>query len=96
MAEPGTSLIVGVCVIMVSLFAATFIVAHAGHDCCGDGCPVCLQIQWARDFCRQLRHVPLRLDFFPALMAVKGPGLRGPVFDPLPVTSVTLKVKISA
>ncbi|MDR3144797.1 MAG: hypothetical protein LBU21_00815 [Treponema sp.] len=96
MTRPGISRMVGLCLIMTSLFAVSFIAIHTGHNCCGDGCPVCLQIQWTRDSFRQLRHVPLRPGLPPDPMITRAAAPRDRSFDPLPITAVTLKVKLSA
>jgi len=37
---------VGVAVLLgLHVFSAAYIVHEAGHDCCGEGCPVCVQLQ---------------------------------------------------
>jgi hypothetical protein len=42
------------CVIFTLLFAASFESAHLDHDCCGEGCPVCLHIEVARNILKSL------------------------------------------
>lgn len=35
-----------VCVVITVLFSAVFVLTHTNHDCIGDGCPVCAEIQY--------------------------------------------------
>ncbi|MDR1947914.1 MAG: hypothetical protein LBQ38_00830 [Spirochaetaceae bacterium] len=84
------------CFILVSLFAAVFVIAQEDHDCRGEGCPVCMQIQWARDFRGQFRYAPPRPGFSANLVLFAALVLKRIVFDLLPITAVTLKVKITA
>ena len=30
--------------VVIILFSAFYVVSEAGHDCCGDCCPICVQI----------------------------------------------------
>jgi hypothetical protein len=84
-----------VCFFLVSLFSESFIISHAVHDCCGEGCPVCVQIQEMENFFRQLRSLPSQLLFSAAaiLIVVIILKLAGPNF--IPASSVTLKVKLN-
>jgi hypothetical protein len=93
--RPALGIVLCVCFIALALSAETFAGAHAEHDCYGEGCPVCLQIQWARDFSRQFRHVffhfpiPLKITLVGALV------LRPALMAYLSPTSVNLKVKMN-
>jgi hypothetical protein len=90
-----TALILCVSFMALSFFSEAFILDHTDHDCCGDGCPVCLQIQWAQDFSRQFRYAPAQ--FF---LSIKTPlffvfVLKLFFLNPLPLSSVSLKVKMN-
>lgn len=41
-------------VAFLMLFSVLFIALEADHDCCGDGCAVCAQIQVCEDLLRSL------------------------------------------
>ena len=44
-------------VAFLMLFSVLFIALEADHDCCGDGCAVCAQIQVCEDLLRSLTTV---------------------------------------
>ncbi len=43
----------------IMLFSVLFIALEADHDCCGEGCAVCVQIQACEDLLRNLLTVAL-------------------------------------
>jgi hypothetical protein len=90
-----TALILCVSFMTLSFFSEAFLLDHTNHDCCGDGCPVCLQIQWARDFSRQFRYASC-----PVLTSIDGPlvfcfCVKTVFLNPVPLSSVSLKVKMN-
>ena len=40
---------IGLIVLATVLFSSCFIAGDAGHDCCGDGCPICTCIRLSED-----------------------------------------------
>jgi hypothetical protein len=84
-----------VCFLFVSLFSAGFITSRAEHDCCGEGCPVCIQIQWVENFFRQLRSFSSPPLFSVSALPVTVIVLKIAVLNLIPVTSVNLKVKLN-
>jgi hypothetical protein len=88
-------LVLGICFILPALFSENFIITHAEHDCCGDRCPVCLQIQWARNFSRQFRYAPLQNSPSLSVLFFAPHILKPAVFNFVPITSVSLKVKMN-
>jgi hypothetical protein len=65
------------------------------HDCCGEGCPICLVIQRAENIAEQFKSpayypvLPVRALLFAALM------VRLAVLFRVPFNSVLLKVKMN-
>lgn len=51
----------GVFLLVSILFSSLFVVAEADHDCVGEDCPVCLQIQASLDGVQQTGLLP-RVD----------------------------------
>jgi hypothetical protein len=87
----------GLCVLffLASLFSENFIINHAAHDCCGEGCPVCMQIQGGGIFLRNLRNFSSQSSFFPDAMLLLVIILKFAVLSYIPVSSVSLKVKLN-
>jgi hypothetical protein len=52
----GILLIGGICFIVGFLVSETFVLSQQDHTCCGEGCPICLQIQWVHHVFKQLRY----------------------------------------
>jgi hypothetical protein len=89
------SLTVCLCLFVVSIFSESFTGIHPEHACYGDKCPVCLQLRWAQNFSGQLKSASLQAAFFlPALLTIRSLS-RLVVFNLIPATSVTLKVKMN-
>jgi hypothetical protein len=83
------------CFIVATLSAAGFILTHADHDCVGEGCPVCLQIQWARSFAGNLGDaLPRECPPYPLIARASFPPSL--VFYGVCLTAVRLKVKMNA
>ena len=40
-----TACFMGLMTLVAVLFSAVYIAAEAGHDCCGEGCPICACIR---------------------------------------------------
>jgi hypothetical protein len=80
---------------LASLFSENFIINHAAHECCGEGCPVCMQIQEAGNFLRSLKSLSSQPPFFPGAMMLPVIILKFAALNYIPVSSVTLKVKLN-
>lgn len=77
-------------------FSAAYLVHEADHDCCGEGCPVCLQIQQCfANF--QLTDPGTTLESAPADVPQTA-GCFEPVaaFEPSAITLVSLKVRLDS
>jgi hypothetical protein len=88
-------LILSICFIALSLFSEGFVITHADHDCHGEGCPLCLQIEWTRNFFQQFRYVPFQSPFIPNSPLFSALVLKTALFRPIPISSVALKVKMN-
>jgi hypothetical protein len=82
------------CFVTASLFSEPLIAVHEHHDCLGEGCPVCLLIQGAEHFSRQLRSA-LYPALFSNVLLMTFLILQRSVFRSLPVNPVRLKVKMN-
>ncbi|MDR2111314.1 MAG: hypothetical protein LBP32_08415 [Spirochaetaceae bacterium] len=87
-----TILACGICFALLPVLSVDFISSRADHDCSGRDCPVCVQIQGARNFLRQLGSAAVPLPafvWFFVPLALMVPVL---LFPP---TSVFLKVRLN-
>ncbi|AUS97040.1 hypothetical protein CDQ84_12650 [Clostridium thermosuccinogenes] len=50
----SAALILCICVAAALFFSTWFILSHADHDCTGDQCPVCAEIQTAENLLKQV------------------------------------------
>lgn len=51
------------------LFSYYFIIENTHHDCTGEKCPICLQIEEAVQFIQTMKYVPV-LSFIMAVLCV--------------------------
>jgi hypothetical protein len=93
----GKPVILGFCLCFALgiLFSQGFISNNEGHDCPGGGCPLCPQIQSARNFLGQLRHTVFQIRFPPGAFLITALILKPVFLNPVPVSAVTLKVKMN-
>jgi hypothetical protein len=77
------------------LFSGIFAAVHSDHDCPGEGCPVCLQIQGAVNFLRQCKSAAFHDAFSQGAFLAVIFILRSAVFCFIPSSSVRLKVKMN-
>ncbi len=87
--------LIAAAMLLVLLGAALFLIEEAGHDCIGEGCPVCLQMGICRNTLK---------GFAPALCAlVFAAAVRRALYDYISAwvdvipsfTLIALKVKLS-
>jgi hypothetical protein len=83
------------CFFAAVLWSETFIVTHEHHDCYGEGCPVCLQIQGARNFSRLLKAAPFQTVSSPGTFLIVPIISKNTFFAPVPLSAVALKVKMN-
>ncbi|MDR2135533.1 MAG: hypothetical protein LBO76_02855 [Treponema sp.] len=92
MSRPA-GLVLCCCCAWAILFSGLFAAPHAGHDCCGEGCPRCALIQGALNLSRQLRPAP---PAFPPPVFLLSPLAAGLfIFFAIPASAVRLKVRIN-
>jgi hypothetical protein len=83
---------------MTVMVSETIPAVHGEHDCCGEGCPVCLLVQGAENFSRQLKYSAFHPGFSSNdlfLAAVVRNALNVTVFLLVPLSAVGLKVKMN-
>lgn len=90
-----TAGVIFVCFLFIVLFSEGIAASLAEHDCDGDGCPVCAQIEIAASFSRQLRSASAGNSFFLSsiLFCVPLAVIRN--FCLAAITSVRLKVRMN-
>ena len=57
------AILLAVMVLFVMLYSALFIVAEVGHDCTGENCPVCYQINVCQNTLKNLSFVVCAVVF---------------------------------
>lgn len=50
------ALILCICVITVFLLSVCFVAAYSHHDCIGKDCPICVQLQFAKNIIEQFNN----------------------------------------
>lgn len=80
---------------VIVLFSSVFIIEHAGHECIGEDCPVCEQLDACAETLKELTAVIVFTLIVLELAASprKAHEPRAPAF--VPHTPVLLKVKLS-
>ncbi|MDR0722046.1 MAG: hypothetical protein LBF75_04525 [Treponema sp.] len=91
----GILLIGGICCVLGFLVSETLVITEQDHSCCGEGCPVCLQLQWAQHILKHLKYA-LVAHTLPASRV--GPAVimvRLVLGTLIPLSTVRLKVKMN-
>ncbi|MDR0786121.1 MAG: hypothetical protein LBE74_09640 [Treponema sp.] len=85
------------CLALTAVFAENFIVTHLEHECIGESCPICSQIEIAQRLLEKLGRIGVAAFFafyaidYTKLLAKRSEGF----FLPL-TTPVSLKIKINS
>lgn len=82
-------------VAFLMLFSVLFIALEADHDCCGDGCAVCAQIQVCEDLLRSLTTVCVLATAAWCLYTLSRVFADTDCCSVHPHTLIALKVKLS-
>ncbi|MDR0377123.1 MAG: hypothetical protein LBH70_04940 [Spirochaetaceae bacterium] len=80
--------------VMAAVVSEITIAVPPGHDCSGEGCPVCLLIQQAEHSIR-LKCAAAHSVFSPAGSPAAALILPVAVFPGIPLSSIRLKVKMN-
>lgn len=56
MSKPQGILLIGGICFVIGFFVSETFVLQQDHVCCGEGCPICLQIQWVHQVFKQCRY----------------------------------------
>jgi hypothetical protein len=84
------------CLILAFLAAAPYIAAHAEHDCTHDEyCSGCVQLRCVLDLLRQLNTAVARIGLCAGVFGAAAASGRIPRVRAVPVSSVTLKVRMN-
>jgi ABC-type spermidine/putrescine transport system permease subunit I len=87
--------LLAVCFVFSVFFAETMIAAEYNHDCTGEGCRVCLQIEVAQYFLKTLKFAGIGL-FLAVCLAFSVQIPKKPAhFTPF-LSPVTLKVRFNS
>ena len=77
------------------LFSVLFLALEADHDCCGEGCAVCAQIQACEDLLRNLTIISVLAAAARCLYALNRVIADTDCCSVHPHTLIALKVKLS-
>jgi hypothetical protein len=88
-------LIPAACIAFSVVFTETLISAEHDHDCTGEGCPVCLQIEAAKCFLKNLKLAVIGLFFLFCLLFSVKINIKPAYFIPS-LSPVTLKVRFNS
>jgi hypothetical protein len=80
---------------MASLVSESYILFHRAHHCPGEGCPLCLLIQRAENFSRQLKGTVSCPGFSAAILLAAVFILQFAAFRFVPLSAIQLKVKLN-
>ena len=83
------------CFIMSAIVTETIAAVNNDHNCSGEGCPVCVMVQQAENFCRQFKYAAFDSGFSATGILPARAVLSFAVFSPVPLSSVRLKVKMN-
>ena len=89
------ALVTAAVVLFVMLTSAFFIAAEAGHDCIGDGCEICCQVNACRAVLRGLAQAVIASALAAAACAVLRFDFAAWQEQARSYTLVSLKVKLS-
>ena len=89
------SLVVAAAVLFVMLYSALYIAAEANHDCVGENCPVCYQINVCQNALKNLSLAVCAAVFAAALPYTLCRGISVCTDYAQSYTLVSLKVKLS-
>ena len=89
------SLVVAAAVLFVMLYSALYIAAEANHDCVGENCPICYQINVCQNALKNLSLAVCAAVFAAALPYTLCRGISVCTDYAQSYTLVSLKVKLS-
>jgi hypothetical protein len=92
----GVFIIFLACVIFFTVFAETFIAGRLEHDCCGEGCSICLQIEAVQNLLRCFSLVMLLVFAAGLVLRVPGSARGAGVLSLYRLTPVALKVRLNS
>jgi hypothetical protein len=84
------------CLVCASLAVAPYTMSHAEHDCSHDDfCPRCIQLRGALDLLKQLNTVTPRITLAAGAFGIAAVSTRVTTGGPVPVSAVSLKVRMN-
>lgn len=83
------------CFTAASLVLESAAAFHADHDCSGEDCPVCLLIERAKIFFRQLKAATFHSDFSGRALFFTAFVLISAAFRPVLLSLAGLKVRLN-
>lgn len=79
----------------VMLFSVLYVALEADHDCCGEDCAVCAQLQFFEDLLRNLLSGMVASGFAAFFCALTSVAAKPDCGFAAPHTLISLKVKLS-
>lgn len=88
------SMLMAAVVAFVLLFSATFIAVEANHDCVGDNCPICQQINTCKNILDSIALAGAAASFAAALLHVLYKAILPYAENISKITLISLKVEL--
>lgn len=89
------AVVISMLMLSVMLFSTFYVIQESDHDCCGDDCPICFQIDQCLSLLRNIGEGSAAIAITTALMLISGSTV--PLLSCLvrPVTPVSFKVRMN-
>lgn len=89
------ALLLSAAMLLVLLASTAFVVSHADHDCCGDNCLICEQINVCTQHLKTVSLAAAAALLFAALLRFARASLPAPAPCMARQTLITCKVKLT-
>lgn len=63
------AIMMSILLIVMVIFSYHYVVSNAHHDCCGEECPICIQMESAVQFVSGIKFIPM-LSFMGIVLCV--------------------------
>ena len=89
------ALLLSAVLLLVLLASTAFVVSHADHDCCGDNCLICEQINVCTQHLKTVSLAAAAVQLFGAFLRFARASLPAPAPCMARQTLITCKVKLT-
>jgi hypothetical protein len=82
-------------IFLALIYAHIFIVTHIHHNCSGEGCPICSEIQLAKAMIQQISSAILTVIYLITFVCIMDEGISISNHVILSITPVQMKVRMN-